>query len=404
MRDLLPPTPAYGIRRSWLPDAVRSPCVLIVDDDPDAALLLSRSLQRHHIRTEVAGSYLEAKRAMARYPIEVVVCDVWMPDGETHSRAGIALLRELREQGSNTAVVLVTGTPELTVASVALELEATAYLPKPVEPDALVGAVRRGQRRVRERADGNTIAQRFLAEKELASRCRHNAALDGALGSLWMAYQPIVDSRTGDVAGHEALVRSHSRDLPHPGALFDCAERTERRTELNRAILGQVCRDLPSLVGDVFINLHPDDLLSPELTSPTFGLVHQATRCVLEVTEMSRLDAPGGAQQHLRNLRSLGYRIAIDDLGAGFSALSRLAALEPDVVKIDMSLIRNINALPRLQRVVGAIVSLCEPEGVALVAEGIETEAELECVADLGCSHAQGFFLGRPAPLAEVSS
>jgi EAL domain-containing protein (putative c-di-GMP-specific phosphodiesterase class I) len=106
----------------------------------------------------------------------------------------------------------------------------------------------------------------------------------------------------------------------------------------------------------------------------------------------------------VRSLRALGFRIAIDDLGAGYAGLTSFAILEPEVVKLDMSLVRGVNDEPIKRRLVSSMVTLCKELGILVVAEGIETEAERETLASVGCDLLQGFLLGRPAPLTEAAS
>jgi EAL domain-containing protein (putative c-di-GMP-specific phosphodiesterase class I) len=95
-------------------------------------------------------------------------------------------------------------------------------------------------------------------------------------------------------------------------------------------------------------------------------------------------------------LRRCGYRIAVDDLGAGYAALGAIATLEPEIVKLDMSLIRDIDQHATKRRVVGAIATLCRELGSRVIAEGVETQAELGAVRDLGIDLVQGYLLARP--------
>jgi len=117
---------------------------------------------------------------------------------------------------------------------------------------------------------------------------------------------------------------------------------------------------------------------------------------VLEITERVGLDAVGGPSR-VAMLRQPPNRIAVDDLGAGYAALGALATLEPEIVKLDMSLIRDLDAHPTKRRVVGAITTLCRELGSRVVAEGVETTAELAAVRELGVELIQGFLLARPA-------
>jgi EAL domain-containing protein (putative c-di-GMP-specific phosphodiesterase class I) len=100
----------------------------------------------------------------------------------------------------------------------------------------------------------------------------------------------------------------------------------------------------------------------------------------------------------MRRLRSLGYRLAIDDLGAGYAGLSSVATLEPDFVKLDMSLVRDLGGSPIRQSLVTSMVTTCRDNGMRLVAEGVETIHELSKLTELGCDLLQGYHFARPSP------
>ena len=118
---------------------------------------------------------------------------------------------------------------------------------------------------------------------------------------------------------------------------------------------------------------------------------------MLEITERASLDSVADAQARVRSLRALGYRIALDDLGAGYAGLTSFAALAPDVVKLDMALVRGLDRDLVKQKLVGSMVGLCRELGILVVAEGIETEGERDAATAAGCGLLQGFLMGRPS-------
>jgi EAL domain-containing protein (putative c-di-GMP-specific phosphodiesterase class I) len=128
-----------------------------------------------------------------------------------------------------------------------------------------------------------------------------------------------------------------------------------------------------------------------------------ASRVVLEITERASLERMAGVAERIRGLRELGFRIALDDLGAGYAGLTSFATLTPDVVKVDMSLVRDIDGDPLRQKLVGSIASLCKSLGILVVGEGIETEGERAAVVSAGCDLLQGYLFGKPAALAPES-
>jgi EAL domain-containing protein (putative c-di-GMP-specific phosphodiesterase class I) len=218
-----------------------------------------------------------------------------------------------------------------------------------------------------------------------------------ALGSLWLAFQPIVSYASQKAFGHEALMRNAEPSLASPTDLLKAALRLGRMWDLGRAIRARAARTVAESPQEMvfFVNLHAMDLEDEQLYDPNSPLAVLADRVVLEITENATLD---GADA----LRELGFRLALDDLGAGYAGLTNLAHLEPEVVKLDMSLVRGVDRTRIKQRVIGSLYSLCKDLDLMVVAEGVETEAELGKLLELGGDLFQGFFFSRP--LADLAS
>ena len=146
----------------------------------------------------------------------------------------------------------------------------------------------------------------------------------------------------------------------------------------------------------LFLNLHPLDLADEELFDELAPLSRLASRVVLEVTERAAIEEVDAVERRVSQLRERGFRIAVDDLGAGYAGLSSFALLEPEIVKLDVSLLRDIDQSPVKQKLVASMTALCKDMGFLVVAEGIETPAERDCVVSLGCDLLQGFLFARP--------
>jgi EAL domain-containing protein (putative c-di-GMP-specific phosphodiesterase class I) len=234
--------------------------------------------------------------------------------------------------------------------------------------------------------------------KLMGDRASMQKMLDRAITSIWMAYQPIVNWQTREVIAYEALVRTDDPDLPYPDALLSAAKRLGRIEDVSRAIRARVARDLSEhpRTGDVFVNLHPADLLDERLYSTSCPMAAHAQQIVLEITEREALDDMANIPARAKRLRKLGYRIAIDDLGAGYSGLDYFARLTPEVAKIDISLVRDIHNEKIKQKLVGSLITLCKELGVTVVAEGVETAAERDTLAALGCDRLQGYLFAKP--------
>jgi len=151
----------------------------------------------------------------------------------------------------------------------------------------------------------------------------------------------------------------------------------------------------PELPG-VFVNLHVLDLLDEQLYAEDSPLRRFASRIHLEITERMAIEKISDTHDRIERLRKLGYKIAVDDLGEGYSGLNSVAALEPDAVKLDMSLIRGIEKAPTKRRMVKALATLCRELETPLVAEGVETQAELDTLLELGADWLQGYLFARP--------
>jgi EAL domain-containing protein (putative c-di-GMP-specific phosphodiesterase class I) len=188
--------------------------------------------------------------------------------------------------------------------------------------------------------------------------------------------------------------------MTNPGLLFDAAERLGRVQELGRRIRCLVAETAHRAPTDaaIFVNLHSADLNDDELFHPDSPLSKHADRVVLEVTERASLERVSDVQGAMSRLRKLGYRIAVDDLGAGYAGLSSFSQLEPEIVKLDMSLIRGINASGRKASIVRSMISVCANElGTRVVCEGVETEAERETLTTIGGDLLQGYLFAKPA-------
>ena len=146
----------------------------------------------------------------------------------------------------------------------------------------------------------------------------------------------------------------------------------------------------------LFVNLHTHDLLDEELFDPKSPLAAAAENVVLEITERASLHHIRDVQARIGRLREMGFRIAVDDLGAGYAGLTSFAQLEPEVVKLDMSLVRNVHTQPTKQTLVRTMISMCKELGMKIVAEGIESPEERDVIVAAGCDLMQGYLFAKP--------
>ncbi len=230
--------------------------------------------------------------------------------------------------------------------------------------------------------------------------CRAERRLEFGLS---MAFQPIVDMRSGYIWAYEALVRGTDgapaktvldRVTPENRYAFD---QQCRVMAIQRAVAAGMLKENARLS----INFLPNAVYSPkaciQLTLRTAAATGFPTnRLMFEFTENEKMDDPAHVQTVIEQYREMGFGTALDDFGAGHAGLSLLARFQPDVIKLDMELLRGIDHSLSRRMIVEAVVRLCEKMGVIVVAEGIETRAELDAVRSLGIHLVQGFLVARP--------
>lgn len=367
--------------------------ILVADDDESGRALLAKALggAGHEVVTAADGK--EAAALLDR-GFDVIVTDIAMPEMN-----GIELLRAIRERDADVPVVLVTGSPDVGTAMQAIQLSALLYVPKPVNLDELKRVIGRAVR-LRRIARLKQEALSLVAGGGLggSDRLGLEASFDRALETLWMAYQPVIRSRDGSLYAYEALLRSSEKSLPHAGAILDAAERLDRLAELGRAIRAAAVAPLANAPPDalLFVNLHSRDLLDPELLVEDAPLNAVADRVVLEITERAALDDVSDARAKIARSREQGFRIAVDDLGAGYAGLTSFVTLEPEIVKLDMSLVRDIDKSETKQKLVRSVTGLCKELGMMVVGEGVETPAEKDVIIACGCDLLQGYLFAKP--------
>jgi EAL domain-containing protein (putative c-di-GMP-specific phosphodiesterase class I)/CheY-like chemotaxis protein len=367
-------------------------CVLVAEDDPALLEIVTTLLTESGYRTIGLASGAAAIRCLRETDVDVVLTDIQMPDA-----TGVDVLRSARERNLDTPVILMTGNPTLPTAVEAFELGALGYLTKPVPSVKLLEAVRDALRLVRlTRLRRQALAELGGEARYIADRAGLESLFRRAQAGLWMAYQPVLWARDRKPYGREALLRTTARDVPDAKAFLEVAQRLGGIRDLGRQVRAAVAHDLSTMAGDVLVNLHPLELSDPELGSAAEPLTSHAERVVLEITERDSLDGVAGLRDCVGRLRARGFRIAIDDLGAGYAALSGFASVEPDLVKLDMSLVRGVDRHRTRRKLVGSLAGLCRDLGILVVAEGIETEPERQVVVEAGCDLLQGFLLGRP--------
>ena len=341
----------------------------------------------------------DALRRLLARDVDVLLGSAQLPD--LH---GLSLLLRVRAIDPDVTVILLSCRRDLDNAVEAMERGAMRYLTRAVAGDEIVSLVSQGarlRRNARRRHDSMTViravgptGRSFGDADSLAD------AFEEALRGVYLSFQPIVSCAGRAPVAYEALLRCREPRLPSPLALLEAAEKLGRLEDLGRRVRALAAASIAALpdTARLFVNVHPQDLNDPELYDPGAPLTLQAHRVTIEVTERARLDDERVAQAQLQQLRALGYRVAVDDLGAGYAGLASVAALHPEIVKVDMSLVRGVDRNPISARIIRALAAVCAEMDISLVAEGVETRAERDTLVALGCDLLQGYLFARPSP------
>jgi diguanylate cyclase (GGDEF)-like protein/PAS domain S-box-containing protein len=356
------------------------------------------------VLTMTAGRLLDAVRAgdlVARIGgDEFVVIAEQSDDAAATVRLGERLVEELAAP--------------ITIRSIATRIGASVGIAfavdGEVDPDGLLRDADLATYRAKLRGRGRVEPFDEELRRELAARVEVERALRRAIdaGELELHFQPVV-SPDGTASSVEALVRWHHPDgrMVPPDDFIPVAEGSDLIIDLDRWVLGEACRQLAAWADDptlgaltVSVNLSGRHLLNLTVVDDVRRTLAETgadpASLVLEITETVILTDLPVVVEHLRRIRALGVRIAIDDFGTGYTSLTHLRSLPVDVVKIDRSMI--VAELPSDTHVLKLLVDTVHALGLGLVAEGVETDAQLERLESLGCERVQGFLFSRAVP------
>jgi DNA-binding NarL/FixJ family response regulator/EAL domain-containing protein (putative c-di-GMP-specific phosphodiesterase class I) len=384
--------------------------VILADDHPEFLNALA-ALVRREADLQLVGKARDtpgAVRLATLYQPDVALVDWRMPGG-----GGVAAIEQIARVSPRTRVVALSSSQERDVVLQMLRAGASSYVVKSVGGRDLVDALRRAA------AGGATLSPEAATPVieelvvQLARSDDHDARPAGQAAlirsiiddaAFTVAFQPIVSIDRDRVIGVEALARFDAEPRQSPDVWFGEAAAVGLGVDLDVAVARKsvsIVPDLPPGV-DLFLNLSPETIFSGRYENALAAVSGQ--RVILELTEHSAVYDYKRLGRIVDDLRDSGFRIAVDDVGAGYASLRHLLNLAPDMLKIDISLCRSIEQDRARQLLVKALTSLGRELGATVLAEGIESGPELTALRGLGVEYAQGFFLGRPAspPLEEM--
>ena len=381
-------------------DAIK---VMLVDDE-DAVLGALREAIATDTSIEVIGTARNPREAsdlaVASRP-DVALVDVRMPGG-----GGPVAARGIRRGSPQTKVVAVSADTDPDVVVSMLDAGAMGFVGKDEPLDQLLRAVHRSMdgapsiavsslAATTERLAEQVCRQKTRRAKDAADRIAR--AIVGP--SLHMVFQPIVELTGGRIVSVEALSRFADKPRKLPNAWFSEAADVGLLAELELAAVDRALAELDRIPDRVSlsINVSPQTMATEELASLIADV--DARRLVLEMTEQSPVDDYTTLAARLLPLRERGIRLAIDDVGAGYSSLERVVKLGPDYLKLDRSTVTGVAGDPVRRSLIERLVSFSDEVGISVVAEGVETEEDLEVLRTLYVPYGQGYHLGRPGPI-----
>ena len=241
-----------------------------------------------------------------------------------------------------------------------------------------------------------------LMEQQIEESHNHRAIVDRLQDTLDadrfnIVYQPIVQVAQHRIAGYEALTRFLAEPIRSPDQWFNEAADVGMQASLELAAIRKALRGLSRFPEDTYMSLNasPATVLKGSLDAVLADF--PCERLMLEVTEHTSVDDYSQIAAALKPLRERGMKLAVDDAGAGYASFRHILKLQPDVIKLDVSLIRKIDSDTGCRALASALIRFAEETGSKIVAEGVETAAELRALCELKINKVQGYLLGRPA-------
>jgi EAL domain-containing protein (putative c-di-GMP-specific phosphodiesterase class I)/ActR/RegA family two-component response regulator len=388
------------------PDNARVVRVLIAEDDSQLRTVLSALIEAEPALCLVgaASDADEAIELAREVRPDVAIVDVRMPGG-----GGVKVARELRRIAPDTKVLALTAAADRNTVLEMLEAGVVGYLVKGSSAEHILESIGRagsGQSMLSAEVTGDVISelvgqlgtQRRGEEKERRRRLRIERAIADD-GAVQIVFQPICALDTLDPRGYEALARFPGPPQHGPEHWFREASEVGLSIELELLAIERALTYLGEIPEDAYmsINVSPATVVSAPLKRVLAGA--SADRIVLELTEHAPIADYDTFNTGLAGVRALGTRLAIDDAGAGFASLRHILRLEPEFIKLDITLIAAIESDRSQQALAAGIISFADGIGATVVAEGIEHAEALEALRALGVPYGQGFHLGRPAGL-----
>jgi len=388
--------------------------LLIVDDEPQVRKLLETLLQHEGYQTLCAGSGEEALQLVAQQPPDLILLDIMMPGMD-----GYEVASQLKgdETTAGIPIIMLSALSEPSARVSGLETGAEEFISKPVERVELWLRVRN---LLRLKARGDRVNPSRELTRQQTGMNVHDLAHQDLEEALRLAvereeftvhYQPEVEVANGRLCALEALLRWERPDYGavSPGVFVPVLESIGLIVPVGRWVIDTVCQQIAEwqrgAIGavEVSVNVSGHQLIEGDLIADIARLLAQhgvAPHWLeVELTEGSLMENTQHTIDSLQRLHAMGVKISIDDFGTGYSSLAYLRRFPIDTLKIDIAFIREVTSNPQDAAITRTIIELAHSLSLRVVAEGVETQAQLAFLKDAGCDQIQGYLFSRPLPV-----
>jgi EAL domain-containing protein (putative c-di-GMP-specific phosphodiesterase class I)/CheY-like chemotaxis protein len=388
--------------------------ILVIEDEESVRENILDLLEAESFETlAAANGKIGVDLAVSEIP-DLILCDLMMPNLD-----GYEVLKRLHLQAATATIPFIFLTARTAKADLrkGMDLGADDYVTKPFTRSELLSAIM-------SRLEKQTTAlkyisktskniARFLPEFQILKNCLLRTLAKRNLREFQVHYQPIVDTCSGKIVGAESLIRWQSSELGliSPAELIPLAESTGLIIPIGEWLIKNVCNQTKIWQDAGYknfyttVNISINQLIQPDFISNILKLLAEnnlhPSSLELEITEAMVEQDVNTAISRMQELQSHGLRLAIDDFGTGSSSLIYLKQLPINILKIDHYFIHNIDKDKQKSAITKGIIEMAHNLDLRVVAEGVETKAELNIVRAHKCDRAQGYFLSHPLPVAE---
>ncbi|MEH2389477.1 MAG: EAL domain-containing response regulator [Nostoc sp.] len=392
------------------------PKILIIEDEEAVRENLLDMLEAEDFETlAAADGRIGLHLAISEVP-DLILCDLMMPEIDGHG-----VLRALRQEPSTATIpfIFLTAKSAKSDFRQAMDMGADDYITKPFTRAELLSAIMNRLEKhatLKRYLSPQTVINNLSPQMPLLEISLHRAIKQHNFQEFELYYQPIVDIDSGKIVAVESLLRWESPELGmiYPTEFIPLAESTGLIVAIGKWVLKRVCQQIKSWRDAgiysfvVAVNLSVMEFNQPDLIQKIVNLIAindlEPHYLEIELTESMIMQDVNGAIATMNKLQSLGVKIALDDFGTRYNSLINLITLPINTLKIDRSFIHNVANDPQKSAITQALIQMAHNLNLDVVAEGVETEAELAFLRQHNCNYMQGFLFSRPLPAAEFEN